>query len=383
MKLLVISHKLVWRNSNSSSGFATDGGFPFQMNSISQLFEKTIIAVPALANKSPKGEILMEGKNLSIYPLSSIKGSGILRKLRYIPWMFVHVLLLNKLINEADAVHVPIPSDIGTLGMILAKFKNKRLFVRYCGNWNYQSTKAEKLWKGFMERFAGGNNVMLATGLQGNVPSVKNRNIHWIFSSSLTKEEIDKLTQKKPLLDPKAPKLIIVCRMVESKGVKNLIDSIKILKERFPKIHLYLVGDGEDLEKFKDYVIGLDINENITFEGKLNHEDVITALQNAHIFCFPSKSEGFPKAVLEALACGLPVVANPISAIPELLNSGAGILLENDQPETIAFQVLNILHNPNQYLVMQNEGLNIASKFSLENWRDTIKLYLEQAWGTI
>src|SRR2546429_3930515 len=120
MKLVVFSHKLVWNNPESPAGYATDGGFAFHMKAISEIFDSTVVAVPVTGNKLRKGEVLFEGHNLAIYPLNKIKGTGLNRKISYIPWLFKHVFIINKLINNADAVHVPIPSDMGTIGMVLA-----------------------------------------------------------------------------------------------------------------------------------------------------------------------------------------------------------------------------------------------------------------------
>jgi len=177
MKLVVFSHKLLWPNPESPTGYATDGGFAFHMDYVSRIFDETIVAVPVSAIRRTQGEVDMNGKRLTIYPLKTLKGSGFRRKINYIPWFIRNVFVFNRLINNADAVHVPIPSDIGTLGMVLANLKNKNLFVRHCGNWLVQATNAEKFWKWFMVKYAGGKNVMLTTGLQSEIPSEKNKNI--------------------------------------------------------------------------------------------------------------------------------------------------------------------------------------------------------------
>jgi glycosyltransferase involved in cell wall biosynthesis len=383
MKVVVFSHKKVWQQPESKSGFATDGGFAFHMDAISQIFESTVVVVPVLDQRIDKGEVFIQGHNLKVFPLKAINASGLKRKLLYIPWAIRNIFRFNALINHADAVHVPIPSDIGTLGMVLAKLKGKNLLVRYCGNWLIQKTTAEKLWRWFMEKYAGGRNVMLATGFESSPPSQINPNIHWIFSSSLTSEEIAHLSQNLPVLNTDNPRIIIVCRMDDGKGVDLLIKAIKLVKTEYPTIHLDLVGEGSSLNKFKNLVSELNLNGNVTFHGKLNHDQVLVALQNAHIFCFPTASEGFPKVVLEALASGLPVISTPVSAIIALLNSGGGILVENTDPETIANAIVSILARPGSYTDMQKKAIETAKNFSLENWRDTIKQHLQQEWKGI
>jgi len=93
-------------------------------------------------------------------------------------------------ILRADAVHSPIPGDIGTIGFLLAFALRKPLFIRHCGNWLKPSTTAERFWKWFMEKFAGGRQVMLATGGSPGPPSRVNSAIHWIFSTTLSDVEL-------------------------------------------------------------------------------------------------------------------------------------------------------------------------------------------------
>jgi len=381
MKLVVFSHKLVWNNPESASGYATDGGFAFHMDAISQIFEQTIVAVPVSSNRVAAGEVNIKGHNLMIFPLENIKGHGLRRKMNYLLWLLKNITIFNRLINEADAVHTPIPSDIGTLGMIMARIKGKPLFVRHCGNWNVQKTMAERFWKWFMERYAGGINVMLATGLQEEQPSKKNENIKWIFSSSLAKAEIGFLASSVPSLSVKFPKLIIVCRMEEEKGVGRVILALDILRKDIPGLHLDIVGDGPALKSFQKSVTDLNLDDRVIFHGKLNHEGVLHIMQQAHFFCYPTTaSEGFPKVVLEAMASGLPVLGTKVSAIKALIKNGGGILLENENPETLAAAIRQVLVHPEEYKAMQNAAMRTAGEFDLENWRDAIKTHLQRAW---
>jgi len=381
MKLVVFSHKLVWRNQDSPTGYSTDGGFAFQMGAISKIFDQTTIVVPVLLKKMTAGEVHIQGQNLKIVPLENISGHGLRRKINYLFWFIKNVSKFNTLINEADAVHTPIPSDIGTLGMILALIKKKPLLVRYCGNWLVQNTIAEKCWKWLMEKFAGGKNVMLATGLQSEKPSEKNPNIKWIFSSSLTESELNELREKPPKLNINAPRLIIVCRMEEGKGVEQVISAVNLIKDEYPSIRLDVVGDGGELKVFKDIVSKLNLKSHVVFHGKLNHQGVLAALKDAQVFCYPTSFEGFPKVVLEALASGLPVFATAVSAIPELLKPGGGMILRNNEPETLLQELRELFLSPERYPEMQAYAFETASAFSLEKWGDSIKLHLQKAWN--
>lgn len=384
MKLLVISHKLCWHSVNSPSGFATDGGFPIQMQALSELFNSTTVAVPILPKGSSEGEIPITGHELIIAPLTPPKGTKLWRKILLLFWLIRNSVMLATNIYKADIVHVPIPSDIGTIGILIAMAARKRLFVRHCGNWHIQRTLAETVWKIFMEQFASKKNVMLATGGASRQPSRHNQHIRWIFSTTLTRKELEHCSINNNRNIKTGARLIIVCRQTRNKGTGHLIDSLPLILKTIPDVALDVVGDGEALQEFKLHAIHLGIEDKIKFHGKVNHEEVIKLLKQAHVFCYPtSASEGFPKVVLEALACGLPVITTRVSVLPELIMNGCGVLIYDKTPLQIARAVQFCLSDPHIYHYMSTRACITAERFSLECWQDTVGDYLQAAFGEL
>jgi hypothetical protein len=293
---------------------------------------------------------------------------------------------LHSLIREllkSDAVHTPIPGDIGTIGMLLAVLFQKPLFVRHCGNWLKPITNAEFFWKWFMEKFAGNRRVMLATGGSQEAPSQKNKAIRWIFSTTMTEEELG-ASRVSRCLDPGSAKLIIVCRQEREKGAGVVIESMPVILRNLPNATLDVVGDGGALEEFQSLARRLGVSDRIRFHGKVGHDGVIELLHQADLFCYPtSASEGFPKVVLEALACGVPVVTTRVSVLSELIATGAGVLLEEISPSSVARAVNQTLSDPGRYREMSLIALETASAYSLERWRNTIGDQLRLAWGDL
>ena len=381
MKLLIVTHKLCWPSKLSASGYATDGGFPFQIAALSELFDETRLCVPCGTPAQSNGEISLAGHNLRVVPLPVPNGSGIWRKLRFSEWFVKSVGLLLKEVRRADAVHAPIPGDVGTIGMLLAWVMRKPLFVRHCGNWFIPTTAAEYFWKWFMETFAGGRNVMLATGGAKESPSRRNPNLHWIFSTSLTERELNEAGKGKT--PNRQARLIIICRQEQKKGTGIVIESLPLILQKFPMIKLDVVGDGSDLPKFKELTARLNLSEHVTFYGKLDQTGVRQLLKQADVFCYPStSSEGFPKVVLEALAYGLPVITTKVSVLPLLLARGGGRLIDIPAPNIVAQNVIELLSDSNAYLEMSAQAIDIARQYSLERWRNTIRDLLHGAWGS-
>jgi glycosyltransferase involved in cell wall biosynthesis len=384
MRLAVFSHKPCWSSQFSPSGYATDGGFAFQMQAISELFEATSLLVPCSVGGDNAGEIPITGHQVTVVPISQPIGSGWLRKLAMPLWLLRNSLLLARETRRADVIHTPIPGDIGTIGILLALLFRKPLFVRHCGNWFVQKTAAERFWKWLMESFAGGKNIMLVTGGAVEPPSQSNPNLEWIFSTSLTEAELRACKPPRREISPANIRLIIACRQEREKGTEVVIRSLPIIRQAFPNAVLEVLGDGRALPEFKALAETLGLSEQVRFHGKVNHETVIRRLQNADLFCYPtSASEGFPKVVLEALACGLPVITTRVSVLPQLLDTGCGRLIEEATPEALARAVQACLEEPGQYQIMSERAISTASQYSLERWREEIGKRLRKAWGRL
>lgn len=351
------------------------------MQALAELFDRTTLAVPVTGRPS-EGEIPLSGPRLAVEPLSVPRGSGIWRKALFPFWVIQNWRRLARQFRSADAVHVPIPGDIGTVGMLAAYVLGKPLFVRYCGNWFVQRSAAERFWKWFMEYSAGGRNVMLATGGSPHPPSRRNTAAGWIFSTTLTEHELKAIRTNRRDRAPASARLIIVCRQEGGKGTEVLIDSLPLVIERFSQATLDIVGDGPDLPNLKERAALAGVSSRVTFHGAVDHAAVLRLLREADVFCYPTSTEGFPKVVLEALACGLPVVTTTVSVLPFLVD-GCGVLLDAVTAKTVADAVCACLSEPERYHEMSARATERAQQFSLERWRDTIADYLRAAWGPL
>lgn len=384
MNLVVVSHKLCWTYP-SSPEFFTNGGFPFQMRALSELFDSTVLVMPAHpAAPEQTGLTPLRGHNISVTPLSWPKGTNLCRKLKMPVWFVQNGPTLIREIMRADAVHVPIPGDVGTLGLLLARMLHKPLFVRYCGNWLIQRTTTERFLKWLMERMTGSHEVLFATGGALEPPSHRNPAIRWIFSTSLTQQELVKCSIRRHPVSAGRMRLITVGRQERLKGTGAIIQSMPLLLQKFPGITLDVVGSGSALAEFKELAQKLGVTERVFFHKNVSHKTVISLLQQADLFCFPTmSSEGFPKAVLEALACGLPVITTPVSVLPQLIGNGCGVLIDEITPEKITQAVCACVVDPNRYMAMSQYAVATARQYSLEQWKKCIGIALQESWGTL
>jgi glycosyltransferase involved in cell wall biosynthesis len=227
-----------------------------------------------------------------------------------------------------------------------------------------------------METFAGGRNVMLATGGAAEPPSQKNPNVRWIFSTSLTREEL--VGHGRARMHPSNGKirLILVSRQEKAKGGGTVIQSLPLLARRFPEVRFDVVGEGSAIPEFKQLARDLGVADRVQFSGKLNHEQVLQHLGDADLFPFPTTSS-------DALASGLPVVATKVSVLPQLLGNGCGALLDEATPEAVARGVEEVFASPAHYEEMSCKAIETARQYSLEAWRDALGKLLTEAWGML
>src|SRR4051794_32851379 len=109
MDLLVVSHKVVWRDPASTSGYSTIGGFPTQIAAISSLFDRTRLCVPCHEESPPPGCVPLVGSRLEVVPLSAPnRGSG-RRPVILARWLARNLVRLATEVRRADAVPALLP----------------------------------------------------------------------------------------------------------------------------------------------------------------------------------------------------------------------------------------------------------------------------------
>jgi glycosyltransferase involved in cell wall biosynthesis len=169
-------------------------------------------------------------------------------------------------------------------------------------------------------------------------------------------------------------RMLFTGRVVHQKGLDLLLGALSHLQE-IPW-ELTIVGDGPQREPLAEKAKELHIDHRIIFTGWLGRQAVIAQYQQANMFVFPSRHEGMPNAVLEAMASGLPVIASRISGNEELVVPGStGLLVPAEDQDSLEAALRTLLSNPT---LRQRYGAAGYSKVAAEfSWTSVSQRYQE------
>jgi glycosyltransferase involved in cell wall biosynthesis len=138
--------------------------------------------------------------------------------------------------------------------------------------------------------------------------------------------------------------VLYVGNIQASKGCADLMQAFALLRLRLPGLKLVYVGAGPLARSLAEQAAALGAAGDVSFPGRLPHEQIVKWFGAADVFCLPSHAEGVPNVVLEAMACGTPVVASRVGGIPEVLPEFAGLMVPAKDPPALAEALFTALH---------------------------------------
>jgi glycosyltransferase involved in cell wall biosynthesis len=144
-------------------------------------------------------------------------------------------------------------------------------------------------------------------------------------------------------IDPAAEAVVYIGRMDVKKGLRELVDATASLHPQRPELHVYLVGEGPDRHVIESAIQTRNATGYIHALHGCASDDVAVWMAAADLITLPSYMEGCPNVVLEALACGRPVVATNVGGIPELMNDECGCLVPPRDPAALAHALASVL----------------------------------------
>lgn len=168
-------------------------------------------------------------------------------------------------------------------------------------------------------------------------------------------------------------KLLTVGRLSVTKRVEMLIDAVQILCDLGYNVHLSIAGGGALQNRLKSLVTAAKLDDHIEITGRIEQEKMPQIYRQSDIFVSATLQEGMSNAMLEAMACGLPIVTTPCEGIEELIGDN-GIVVGQTSAQAIAGAVKSIVDNDQLYNKMCTQARARAEQF---NWKNVADQYLQ------
>lgn len=272
------------------------------------------------------------------------------------------------LFSRCDLIHTHIPTPwTADLSMLAAWLKRKPLVVTY-------------------------HNDITASGLYSAIATIYN----WVFLPLVLKKAkaiiVTRIHYQSPFLNSYSHKLIHVPPGVNAesfrpvkhpklgdlfflsvldeyhryKGIDILFSAIRELRDRFPGLQAIIGGMGVLRDHYEKKANEMGIGENVSFAGYIPDEDLIRYYCGTSVFVLPSTDptrEGFGLVLLEAMACGRPVIATDIAGMADdIRESGSGIIIPRNDPEALARAITFFMEHPDGREAMGKAARNLIEQ---------------------
>jgi glycosyltransferase involved in cell wall biosynthesis len=158
------------------------------------------------------------------------------------------------------------------------------------------------------------------------------------------------------------PLIGIIARLSDVKGISVLIKAMPNVLKEIPSANLMIVGQGPEEDFLKKLTQEMSLTAHVRFENAISQTPEL--LPAFDVFVMPSLMEGLGLSVMEAQACGIPVVASRVGGLVDLIEEGvSGFLVESNDPTALANRIIEMLRNPDQAKKMALQARSKVEKY--------------------
>lgn len=251
-------------------------------------------------------------------------------------------------INPSLNVRSLLRDSLFLLTLLTSGFKNTIVFFRGWEGEAEATIRKNAVLRIFFTKALSFVPVILVLGkkfkeslIDIGVPEKKVKVVNNFFDGSIFKG-----VKEKDILNGK--RLLFLSRLVKEKGIYEILDAFRLLVSEFPDITLTLAGDGPETPSLKKKAEEYGIEKRVEFLGYVRGTAKAQVLIDSDVFILPTYGEGCPRALLEAMAAGLPVITCPVGGIPDIFTDREnGIFLSEISPSAITDAVRCLFQNPN------------------------------------
>lgn len=314
-------------------------------------------------------DVAYQHPNLKITPIPQFNITSVSQLVKTCLMLPKLVYVLYQSMKTADHIHLRCPGNVGLMAcMVQILFPKKQKTAKYAGNWDL---KAKQPWTYRLQKWIL-NNPVLTKNMQVLVYGVwpqMSVNIKPFFTATYSendKKPVAVKTFESPI------RLLFIGTLSPGKRPLYALQLIEALNKRGIACRLDFYGEGVERAALENYIDARGLAGICHLYGNQTKETVETALRAADFLVLPSKSEGWPKVIAEAMFWGCVPMGTPISCIPYMLDGGnRGLLLNNDLASDV-LQIASFIEDKERWIEAREAGLKWSRKYTTDLFESEI-----------
>lgn len=370
MRFLIVTH--VQHKKVGNSWYAYEP-YVKEMNLWLKHVESVSIIAPVIDAPLNLIDVAYQHPNINFIKAPAIlfnSFSDAFLSLYYLPRIFYNVI---REMHRAQHIHLRCPGNMGLIGCIAQIFFPAKIkTAKYAGNWDFKSKQpfTYRMQQALLRNtFITKNMTAL---IYGQWPD-HTKNTRSFFTASYT--EADKNNTAIRTLN--APlKLIFAGTLNAGKQPMLSARVCYQLIQKGIKAELHFYGEGKERESLEGYIEDNNLRQAIFLHGNQPPDVLKKAFKESHFLVFISRSEGWPKAVAEAMWWGCLPITSYVSCVPEMVGYGERGQLVEDSEEAVCKAIETYLNNPDLYRQKCTRAIEWARNFTLERFESEIKTIL-------
>jgi len=367
MTFCIITHVTHLQSEDKYFGYAP---YVNEMNLWLKHVDKVIIVAPLkVIDKTAIHEAYLH-PNIEFIEVPSFSFTSfkdIVKSILLLPILFLKIIDGMK---RSTHIHLRCPGNMGLLGVFAQLFFPKKpKTAKYAGNWDSNSKQplSYKIQKSLLSNtFFTKNMQVLVYGDWQN----QSKNVKSFFTATYREDEKTAVTARN--LDTKLHFLFVGTLSVGKQPI-YAVKLVESLKKKGVAVQLSIYGEGLEKQAIENYIHVNELTDVVFLVGNVNREEMKLIYQKSHFMILPSKSEGWPKVVAEAMFWGCLPIVSKVSCVPNMLDNGnRGILLSEDL-ENDCNLVLKCIKNQELYDAKINAAISWSRNFTIDKFENEIE----------
>ena len=341
-----------------------------EIDHLASLFEQVYHFAPLYKIKPPKSYVKHRKLNIRIVPMTPSGGKSFFNKFEHVFLFPLNLLKLKPFLKNTDIIHFRAPTGFGVLFLPwLYFFWNKKIWIKYGGSWNSNNVPLTFKFQRWLLLHFPKNAIITINNSTNKLKENFFQFLNPCFKNEIIKNNKNTVHKKN---FRNGLNLIFVGRLEKNKGIDDIfkifqkIDSMKNINS------LTIIGESKREKYYKEKAIAT--SPKILMLGPLNRKDIFKIFSKSHVLILLSKSEGFPKVIMEAGVFGcVPIVSN-FSGISEIIKHGSdGFIMDshNSHYDYKDFQL--VLEDLDSLKVCSTNIFKKAHSFTYEKYLINIK----------